>query len=164
MAARMSATSGAATSNSASSSTLRRAMRASTRSLRVTVTKYSCNTCSDTTPVPARRCSATRSMARRCFAGAALSSAWTRAPGTNLRQGPAGPASGFVENKILHFLVRIVIFTNAPSLFRVAAALQTARGHRCNTCRAAATEGGLFSRPIPHPVSSCTPTTDIVPS
>ena len=65
----MSVTSGAATSNSASSSTFRRTIRASTTSLRVTVAKYSCKTCSDTTPVPARRCSATNSRARCCLAG-----------------------------------------------------------------------------------------------
>ncbi len=78
MAARMSPTSGAATSNSASNSTFLRATRASTRSFPVAVTKYSCSTWRETTPVPARRCSAMSSRARRCFAGAALSSEYTR--------------------------------------------------------------------------------------
>jgi len=75
IAARMSGTWGTATSNSARSSTLRRATWELSLSFRVTVTKYSWRTCNETTPVPFRRCSYTRSRARRCLAGASSSSA-----------------------------------------------------------------------------------------
>src|SRR5260370_22625195 len=78
IAARMSATSGTTTSNSESISTFHCARGEATISFRVTVQQYSCNTWRERTPVPSRRCSATRSIARLCFAGARLSSAYTR--------------------------------------------------------------------------------------
>jgi len=75
IAARISDTSGATTSNSANNSTLRLAMRGSRLSYRVTVTKYSWSTLKETTPLLPRRCCATSSMARRRLAGEVLPSA-----------------------------------------------------------------------------------------
>src|ERR1019366_1676756 len=75
MAARISAISGEATSNSESISTLRRAISGSTCSFRVTLQKSPDNTGRKPPPAPSRRCCATRSREQRCLAGANSSSA-----------------------------------------------------------------------------------------